>query len=69
MTANHPATAPNPSPAPLITEAEVAALCAVTEGELAAMVKCGALPPPVIKCGRMRRWNRQQVLASIGEAQ
>ncbi len=30
------------------------------------LLKSGALPSPVIQSGRIRRWNKAQVLAALG---
>ena len=41
-------------------------LLGVAAPGLESLLKSGALPPPVIQSGRIRRWNKAQVLAALG---
>ena len=50
----------------LVCPTEVARIYGVPEAVLTKLVKSGALPKPVVMCGRIRRWNREQVMQAIG---
>lgn len=43
-------------------------LLGVSENGLASLIKAGVIPAPVIKSGRIRRWNKAQVVAALGGA-
>lgn len=43
-------------------------LLGVSENGLASLIKAGVIPAPCIKTGRIRRWNKSQVLAALGGA-
>lgn len=72
------ATAPNEQPIRLATTPDdlpylpgpqdLMLLLGVSENGLASLIKAGAIPAPVIKSGRIRRWNKAQVLAALGGA-
>ena len=61
-----PPIEPTTGPAALIGPAELARIYGVPESSITKLLKAGALPAPVVVCGRIRRWNRQQVLQAIG---
>lgn len=44
---------------------ELRSLLTLSESGITALVKAGVLPPPVIKAGRIRRWSKAAVLASL----
>ena len=44
-------------------------LLGVSENGLASLIKAGVIPAPVIKSGRIRRWNKAAVLAALGGGQ
>jgi len=50
----------------LPTPADMQALLGVSEAGFNSLVKAGAIPAPVVNCGRIRRWNKAQVLAALG---
>lgn len=63
-----PAIAPETLPAyPGPTDLQK--LLDVSEAGFNSLVKAGALPAPVVNSGRIRRWNRAQVLAALGGGQ
>lgn len=52
----------------LPTPADMQALLGVSEAGFNSLVKAGAIPAPVVNSGRIRRWNKAQVLAALGGA-
>lgn len=52
----------------LPTPADMQALLGVSEAGFNSLVKAGAIPAPVVNSGRIRRWNKAQVVAALGGA-
>lgn len=48
--------------------ADLQKLLDVSEAGLNSLLKAGVIPAPVVKSGRIRRWNKAQVLAALGGA-
>lgn len=40
----------------------------VSEAGLNSLLRAGVIPAPVVKSGRIRRWNKAAVLAALGGA-
>lgn len=69
QTEQHTSLATTPGDLPYLPgPQDLMLLLGVSENGLASLIKAGAIPAPVIKSGRIRRWNKAQVVAALGGA-